>query len=118
MSKNRKKINYIAKLTRVMDDGERRYSDKINHKYYAKENYYGKGTNRINELHGKDCPRVNELAVIIDSFVNSLAASESCMKRRTIVKIGYELLLLRDKIQEETRKRMKVVDENGEEIKC
>jgi len=104
MSRNRKKINYIAKLTRVMDDGERRYSDKINHK-------------RINELHGKDCPRVNELAVIIDSFVNSLAASESCMKRRTIVKIGYELLLLRDKVQEETRKRMKVVDENGKEIK-
>ena len=100
MSRNRKKINYIAKLTRVMDDGERRYSDKINHKHYAKENYYGKGTNRINELHGKDCPRVNELAVIIDSFVNSLAASESCMKRRTIVKIGYELLLLRDKVQE------------------
>ena len=117
MSKNRKKINYIAKLTRVMDDGERRYSDKMNHKHYAKENYYGKGTNRINELHGKDCPRVNELAVIIDSFVNSLAASESCMKRRTIVKIGYELLLLRDKVQEETRKRMKVVDENGKEIK-
>jgi|TARA_R100000789_G_scaffold93875_1_gene93278 hypothetical protein len=117
MSRNRKKINYIAKLTRVMDDGERRYSDKINHKHYAKENYYGKGTNRINELHGKDCPRVNELAVIIDSFVNSLAASESCMKRRTIVKIGYELLLLRDKVQEETRKRMKVVDENGKEIK-
>ena len=112
-----KKTNYIAKLTRVMDDGERRYSDKINHKHYAKENYYGKGTNRINELHGKDCPRVNELAVIIDSFVNSLAASESCMKRRTIVKIGYELLLLRDKVQEETRKRMKVVDENGKEIK-
>ena len=112
-----KKTNYIAKLTRVMDDGERRYSDRINHKYYAKNNFYGKGTNRINELHSKDCPRVNELAVIIDSFVNSLAASESCMKRRTIVKIGYELLLLRDKVQEETRKRMKVVDENGKEIK-
>ena len=117
MSRNRKKINYIAKLTRVMDDGERRYSDKINHKHYAKENYYGKGTNRINELHGKDCPRVNELAVIIDSFVNSLAASESCMKRRTLVKIGYELLSLRDEVQKETRKRMKVVDENGKEIK-
>lgn len=112
-----KKTNYIAKLTRVMDDGERRYSDRINHKYYAKNNFYGKGTNRINELHSKDCPRVNELAVIIDSFVNSLAARESCMKRRTIVKIGYELLLLRDKVQEETRKRMKVVDENGKEIK-
>ena len=112
-----KKTNYIAKLTRVMDDGERRYSDRINHKYYAKNNFYGKGTNRINELHSKDCPRVNELAVIIDLFVNSLAASESCMKRRTLVKIGYELLSLRDEVQKETRKRMKVVDENGKEIK-
>ena len=112
-----KKVNYIAKLTRVMDEGERRYSDKINHKDYAKMNMYGKGTNRINELHGTDCPRVNELAVILDMFVNSLAASESCMKRRTLVKIGYELLSLRDKIQEETRKRMKVRDENGKEIK-
>jgi len=117
MSKNRKKINYVSKLTRVMDEGERRYSEKVNHKYYAKNNFYGKGTNRINELHDKDCPRVNELAVIIDMFVNSLAASESCMKRRTLVKIGYELLDLRDTVQEETRKRMKVVDENGKEIK-
>ena len=117
MSKNHKKTNYIVKLTRVMDEGERRYSDKINHKGYAMSNMYGKGTNRLNELHGKDCPRVNELAVIIDVFVNSLAASESCMKRRTIVKMGYELLLLRDKIQEETRRRMKVLDENGKEIK-
>jgi len=111
------KVNYITKLTRVMDEGERRYSDKINHKHYAKENYYGKGTNRINELHGTDCPRVNELAVIIDMFVNSLAASQSCMKRRTLVKIGYEILSLRDMVQKETRKRMKVVDENGKEIK-
>jgi|TARA_R110000751_G_scaffold79252_1_gene159803 hypothetical protein len=117
MSKGHKKINYIVKLTRVMDEGERRYSDKINHKAYAKSNMYGKGTNRLNELHRADCPRVNELAVIIDVFVNSLAASESCMKRRTIVKMGYELLLLRDKIQEETRKRMRVLDENGKEIK-
>ena len=117
MVKN-KKASYTSKLTRVMDEGERRYSEKINHKYYAKNNFYGKGTNRINELHDKDCPRVNELAVIIDMFVNSLAASESCMKRRTLVKIGYELLSLRDTIQKETRKRMKVVDENGEEIKC
>jgi len=117
MSKNHKKINYIVKLTRVMDEGERRYSDKINHKEYAKMNMYGKGTNRLKELHDKDCPRVNELAVIIDMFVNSLAAGESCMKRRTLVKIGYELLSLRDEVQEETRKRMKVLDENGEEIK-
>jgi len=112
-----KKTNYVAKLTRVMDEGERRYSDRINHKYYAKNNYYGKGTNRLKELHDKDCPRVNELAVIIDMFVNSLAASESCMKRRTLVNIGYELLALRDEVQKETRKRMKVLDENGKEIK-
>jgi hypothetical protein len=39
------------------------------------------------------------------------------MKRRTIVKIGYELLSLRDKVQEETRKRMKVYDDDGNEIK-
>jgi hypothetical protein len=117
MTKNRK-VSYGVKLLKVMSEGKRGYSDKINHKHYAKENYYGKGTNRINELYGNDCPRVNELAVIVDTLVNSLAASESCMKRRTIVKIGYELLLLRDKVQEETRKRMKVVDENGEEIKC
>jgi hypothetical protein len=50
-------------------------------------------------------------------FVNSLAAGESCMSRRTLVKIGYELLSLRDEVQKETRKRMKVVDENGKEIK-
>jgi hypothetical protein len=50
-------------------------------------------------------------------FVNSLAASQSCMKRRTLVKIGYEILSLRDMVQKETRKRMKVVDENGKEIK-
>ena len=117
MSEKRKKINYVSKLTRVMDEGERSYSDKINHKEYAKMNMYGKGTNRISELHDKDCSRTNELAVIIDMFVNSLAAGESCMKRRTLVKIGYELLSLRDEVQKETRKRMKVLDENGKEIK-
>ena len=108
--KNGKTYNesYISKLTRVMDEGERRYSDKINHKEYAKMNMYGKGTNRINELHGDDCPRVNELAVILDMFVNSLASSVSCMKRRTLVKIGYDMLRLRDKVQDETRKRMKI----------
>ena len=107
MAKNRK-VSYIAKLTEVMDEGERRYSDKINHKYYAKTNMYGKGTNRINELHGDDCPRVNELAVILDMFVNSLASSISCMKRRTLVNIGYDMLRLRDKVQDETRKRMEI----------
>ena len=112
-----KKISYVAKLTRVMDEGQRSYSDRINHKYYAKNNFYGKGTNRINELHGDNCPRVNELAVIVDMFVNSLASSVSCMKRRTLVKIAYELLTLNDEIRKETRKRMKVVDENGKEIK-
>jgi hypothetical protein len=39
------------------------------------------------------------------------------MKRRTLVNIGYELLALRDEVQKETRKRMKVLDENGKEIK-
>jgi len=112
-----KKISQISKLTRVMDEGKRRYSDKINHKYYAKNNFYGKGTNRISELHDKDCPRANELAVIIDMLVNSIAAGESCMKRGTLVKIGYELLSLRDTVQKETQKRMKVVYNNGKEIK-
>ena len=107
MAKKRK-VSYIAKITEVMDEGERRYSDKINHKCYAKTNMYGKGTNRINELHGDDCPRVNELAVILDMFVNSLASSVSCMKRRTLVKIGYDMLRLRDTVQNETRKRMKI----------
>jgi len=103
-----KKVSYIAKLREVTDKGERRYSDKINHKYYAKTNMYGKGTNRLKELHDKDCPRANELAVIIDMFVNNLAASESCMKRKTLVKIGYELLVLSDEVRKETRKRMKI----------
>ena len=116
----KKKVSYGVKLEKVMDEGKRGYSDKINHKYYAKENFYGKGTNRINELHGNDCPRVNELAVIMDILVNSLAASESCMKRRTLVKVGYDLLHLRDKIQDETRKRMTVLADlpHGKEVKC
>jgi hypothetical protein len=108
MSKNRKKINYVAKLTRVMDECEDRWN---------MEHTYGNATNRLNELHQDDCPRVKELAHIIDMFANSLASSVSCMKRRTLVKMGYELLSLRGTIQKETRKRMKVVDENGKEIK-
>jgi len=115
MTKN-KKVSYIAKSREVENEGKRGYSDKINHKYYAKNNFYGKGTNRINELHDDDCPRVNELAVIIDMFVNNLASSVNCMKRKTLVKIGYDMLRLRDKVQDETRKRMSVVDENGQEI--
>ena len=106
MVKENKKINYVAKLTRVMDEGERRYSDKINHKEYAKTSMYGKGTNRLNEL-----------AVILDMLVNSLAAGRDCLKGRTIVKIAFELLRLKGIVQKETRERMKVVDENGKEIK-
>ena len=114
MSKNHKKINYtkeknyVTKLTRVMDEGERSYSDNINHKKYAKMNMYGKATNRLNELHEDDCPRVNELAVIIDKFVNSIAAGKNCMSRRRLVKIGYEILNQRDNAMENTRKHMEI----------
>ena len=106
MSKSHKKINYVSKLAKVMEQGERSYSDKINHKEYAKMNMYGKATNRLNELHEDDCPRVNELAVIIDKFVNSIAAGKSCMSRRRLVKIGYEILNQRDKATNNTRKHM------------
>jgi len=105
MSKS-KKTNYVSKLTRVMDEGERNYSDKINHKKYAKMNMYGKATNRLRELHEDDCPRVNELAVIIDKFVNTIASGKSCMSRRGLVKIGYEILNQRDNAMENTRKHM------------
>jgi hypothetical protein len=108
MSKNHKKINYVSKLTKVMEQGERSYSDNINHKKYAKMNMYGKATNRLNELHEDDCPRVNELAVIIDKFVNSIAAGKSCMSRRRLVKIGYEILNQRDDAMASTRKHMEI----------
>jgi len=108
MSKNHKKINYVSKLTKVMEQGERSYSDKVNHKNYAKMNMYGKATNRLNELHEDDCPRVNELAVIIDKFVNSIAAGKSCMSRRRLVKIGYEILNQRDDAMASTRKHMEI----------
>ena len=108
MSKNHKKINYVSKLTKVMEQGERSYSDKINHKEYAKMNMYGKATNRLNELHEDDCPRVKELAVIIDTFINTIAAGSSCMSRRRLVKIGFEILNQRDKATKSTRKHMKV----------
>jgi len=85
MAKN-KKVSYIAKLTEVMDEGERRYSDKINHKDYAKTNMYGKGTNRINELHGDDCPRVNELAVILDMFESADLAGLSSENAKELIK--------------------------------
>ena len=108
MSKNHKKINYVSKLTKVMEQGERSYSDKVNHKNYAKMNMYGKATNRLNELHQDDCPRVNELAVIIDKFVNSIAAGKSCMSRRRLVKIGDEILYQRDDAMASTRKHMEI----------
>ena len=73
---------------------------------------FGKGSNRINELHDSNCPRVSELARIIDIFVNGLEAKESCLKRRAIVKIALELLRLTYIVQKETLRRMKVVDEN------
>ena len=96
-------------LARVMEQGERSYSDNINHKKYAKMNMYGKATNRLNELHEDDCPRVNELAVIIDKFVNTIASGKSCMSRRSLVKIAYEILNQRNDAMENTRKHMSLV---------
>ncbi len=97
MSKKHKKINYVAKLTRVMDEGECRENMK---------HIYGKATNRLNELHQDDCPRVRELAYIVDKFVNTIASGKSCMSRRRLVKIGYEILNQRDKASDNTRKHM------------
>ena len=91
-----------------MEQGERSYSDKVNHKNYAKMNMYGKATNRLNELHEDDCPRVNELAVIIDKFVNTIAAGKNCMSRRRLVKIAYEILNQRENAMENTRKHMEI----------
>ena len=97
MSKKHKKIKYVAKLTRVMDEGECRENMK---------HIYGKATNRLNELHQDDCPRVRELAYIVDKFVNTIAAGKRCMSRRGLVKIGYEILNQRDDAMENTRKHM------------
>ena len=97
MSKKHKKIKYVAKLTRVMDEGES--IDEFNH-------IYGKATNRLNELHQDDCPRVRELGRIVDLFVNTIASGKSCMSRRRLVKIGYEILNQRDKASDNTRKHM------------
>ena len=69
-------------------------------------NMYGKATNRLNELHEDDCPRVNELAVIIDKFVNTIASGKNCMSRRSLVKIAYEILNQRNDAMENTRKHM------------
>jgi len=96
MSKS-KKTNYVSKLTRVMDEGES--FDEMRY-------IYGKATNRLNELHQDDCPRVRELARIVDLFVNTIASGKSCMSRRRLVKIGYEILNQRDKASENTRKHM------------
>ncbi len=67
---------------------------------------YGKATNRLNELHDDDCPRVRELGHIIDIFVNTIASGKSCMSRSKLVKIGYEILNQRDKATKNTRKHM------------
>ena len=91
-----------------MEQGERSYSDKVNHKNYAEMNMYGNATNRLNELHEDDCPRVNELAVIIDKFVNTIASGKSCMSRRRLVKIGFEILSQGDKATANTRKHMEI----------
>ena len=97
MSKKLKKTRYVAKLTRVMDECES--IENMGHTY-------GKATNRLNELHQDDCPRVRELAHIIDKFVNTIASGKSCMSRRRLVKIGYEILNQSDKASENTRKHM------------
>ncbi len=94
MKKN-KKVKYNAKLTRVMDEGK----SELDH---------GKATNRLNELHDDDCPRVRELGHIIDMFVNTIAAGKSCMSRRRLVKIGFEILNQRDKATKNTRKHLTV----------
>ena len=99
MSKNHKKINYVSKLTRVMDEGESREN---------MEHTYGKATNRLNELHQDDCPRVRELGHIIDIFVNTIAAGRTCMSRRRLVKIGFQILSQRDKATANTRKHMEI----------
>ena len=93
-----------------MEQGERSYSDKVNHKNYAKMNMYGKATNRLNELHEDDCPRVKELAVIIDKFVNTIASGKSCMSRRRLVKIGCEILNQMDDATANTRKHMEIYE--------
>lgn len=96
MKKN-KKVKYNAKLTRVMDEGESPKDIELD---------YGKATNRLNELHDDNCPRVRELGHIIDIFVNTIASGKSCMSRRKLVKIGYEILNQRDKATKNTRKHM------------
>ena len=99
MSKKNKKVKYVAKLTRVVDEGECREN---------MEHTYGKATNRLNELHQDDCPRVRELAHIVDIFINTIASGKSCMSRRRLVKIGFEILNQRDKATANTRKHMEI----------
>jgi len=99
MSKT-KKTDYVSKLTRVIQESDE--GESFDEMRYI----YGKATNRLNELHQDDCPRVRELARIVDLFVNTIASGKSCMSRRRLVKIGYELLNQRDKASENTRKHM------------
>ena len=106
MSKKHKKINYVSKLLRVMEEGERSYSEQ----YAQMKNIYGRATNRLNELHEDDCPRVKELAVIIDKFVNTIASGKSCMSRRRLVKIGCEILNQMDDATANTRKHMEIYE--------
>ena len=82
-----------------MDEGESREN---------MEHTYGKATNRLNELHQDDCPRVRELGHIIDIFVNTIAAGRTCMSRRRLVKIGFQILNQRDKATANTRKHMEI----------
>ena len=82
-----------------MDEGECRENMK---------HIYGKATNRLNELHQDDCPRVRELGRIVDLFVNTIASGKSCMSRRRLVKIGFEILNQRDKATANTRKHMEI----------
>jgi hypothetical protein len=98
-SKFRKESKYVAKLTRVMDAAEVRYHQG---------HHYGKSTNRLNELHQDECPRVKELATIIDAFTNTLASGKNCMTRRCLVKIAYDILRLQDKATVNTRKNMRI----------
>tara|TARA_R100000008_G_scaffold68843_1_gene46116 strand:- start:76 stop:420 length:345 start_codon:yes stop_codon:yes gene_type:complete len=92
-----KKPKYVARLCRVIDEGEIRYHQG---------HFYGESTNRLNELHQNDCPRVKELATLIDSLTNTLASGANCMSRRSIVNIAYEIIRMREKANKNIRKRM------------
>ena len=105
-----KKTNYVSKLNTVMEEGKTndRKDFSTKHKVHIWSLPYGASTNRLNELHQDDCPRVRELGHIIDMFVNTIASGKSCMSRRKLVKIGFEILNQRDKATENTRKHMTI----------